>query len=79
MTAGAQLSLSMGISFTTVTTLVQGQPYTVVGGGTLTVLMNNVTLAVLPVNQVGDTKVNIPIPLTALNSTSSNGSMSISI
>ena len=77
ITAGAQLSLSMGISFNTVTTLMQGQPYTVMGGGTLTVLMNNATLAVLPVNQVGDTKVNIPIPLTALNSTSSDGSMLI--
>ena len=77
MTAGAQLSLSMGISFNTVTTLMQGQPYTVAGGGTLTVIMNNATLAILPVNQVGDTKVNIPIPLTALNSTSSDGSMLI--
>ena len=70
-----QLSLSMGVSFNTITTLVQGQSYAVAGGGTLTVRLNSVIVATIPLNQVGDIENNIPLRLSDFDSIRSDGRM----
>jgi hypothetical protein len=76
LSLGAQLNLFLGISFNTVSAYVQGQPISpIIGGGTLTISLNNTTLGVISLDQVGDFKNNIDIPLEAFTSTRSDGRM----
>lgn len=77
LTAGTTLNLSLSVSFSTA----QSQSTPVVlgsSGGTLTVLLNNVTLDVLQLNQVGDINIDIPAPLASFISTRSDGRMQLS-
>lgn len=72
---GAQLDLAIGISFSTI---VQGQNNpVVVGGGTLTISLNNLIVDVLTLNQVGEYETNITIPPEALISKDIAGRMQI--
>jgi hypothetical protein len=72
---GAQLDLSIGVSFNAYITDVQNQINTsvVVGGGTLTILYNEVILTALPLNKVGEVETILNIPLGALNSNREDG------
>ena len=62
--AGTELDLSLGVSFNS--TAVNQLNTVVYGGGTLTVRLNGVTLAVLQLNQVGETQATVPIPPESL-------------
>lgn len=75
LTSGAELDLSMSVSFNT---FVQGQLNApVASGGTLTVLLNNnFTLAVIPLNAIGEVQQRIQIPLQALQA-AVNGNISL--
>jgi hypothetical protein len=68
---GIQLDLFVGVSFNS-GLKDQGN---VIGGGTLTVLLNNIVLDAAPLNDVGETEIKINIPVsTAL---SNDGAMSV--
>jgi cellulose synthase operon protein B len=71
---GAQLQLLMGVSFNT--QQFQGDMI-VVGGGTLTVFLNNIVLVNVPLNEVGDTNLKINIPLSSFATNRSDGRMSL--
>lgn len=74
--SGAELDLSMGVSFNAVS---QGQSnLPIASGGTLTIVLNNnFSLVVLPLNAVGEINEKIKIPQQALQATS-NGNISLS-
>ncbi len=75
--SGATLTLSLGVSFNSA---IQTQLNTVVyGGGTLTISLNNITVGVLQLNQVGETQANITIPLEDFVSTDPSGRMQLNI
>jgi len=75
---GAALTLSLAVSFNS---LIQTQlnSQVVYGGGTLTVSLNNKTLDVLQLNQVGETEANISIPPEDFVSTDPSGRMQLNI
>lgn len=73
--AGASLDLLIGVSFNTnVAANGQGQAV-MVGGGTLTVLLNNVVLSTVQLNQLGELDQKIAIPQNAFNATRSDSRM----
>lgn len=75
VTNGAQLELSMGISFNT---LVQNQVNTVFrSGGTLTVRISNQVVSVIPLNEIGETTFTVAIPAELLVSTNSNQTIDV--
>jgi len=68
---GAQLNLSIGVSFNSE---VQNQAdVTVVGGGTLTVSLNDVLLTTLSLNKVGEVETLIDIPSAAFDAARNDG------
>ena len=75
LAAGTHLDLAVGVSFSTsVQTSSQSQSNVVViGGGTLTVSMNNVVLAVIQLNQLGEIRPSISIPLDAFTTIQNGG------
>ena len=85
---GATLNLSLGVfvnagvqNQSTPAVAGPGQPYSTgaIGGGTLTVYLNNTTLAVLPLDQVGEVERTIQIPIEAFTSANNDGSIEVSI
>ena len=73
---GTQLEVDLGISYSTLTL---NQPNPVISGnGTLTVLLNNLVLGVIPLNQIGETNVSFPIPLDRFVSQNLDQSMVLS-
>ena len=88
LTDGASLSLSLGVSVSTgiqngTSSAVTGQdqPFNsgIVGAGTLTVTLNDTTLIVLPIDQVGEIVKTIQIPTEAFISAQDDGVVDISI
>jgi len=73
--AGAQLELSLGVSFNTVIQNLANEVFT--GGGTLTVLIGDQILSVIPLNQNAETTISIPIPPQLLISNRLDQSLSI--
>jgi cellulose synthase operon protein B len=74
--AGADLNISVGVSFNNVVQSQSGLAVTG-GGGTLTARLNGITLGVLPLNQVGEVQWKLLIAPSAFTSTSPNGGMSL--
>ncbi len=68
--AGTQLDLLFGVSFNTD---VGGQSdVIIVGGGTLSILFNDVLLSTLQLNELGEIEAQIVIPLEAIDAVGSN-------
>lgn len=70
-----QLDLLVGVSFN-IGPQTQGDVI-VIGGGTLTVLLNNIVLLTQPLNEVGETEIKINIPLSSFTTTRNDGRMSL--
>jgi len=49
----------------------------VIGGGTLTVLLNNIVLVAVPLNEVGETEITITIPSSSFTTTRTDGRISL--
>jgi len=69
---GAQLDLLFGVSFNSVTDLQENSNVTVVGGGTLTVFLNDRLISTLPLREVGEVEQKITIPLSAFEAVRKN-------
>ncbi len=78
LTDGAGIDIALGASFNL--PVVQSQSNTTVfaGGGTVTVLLNNAILAVVPINSVGEIQAHFAIPLSAFITTRTDGRMLLS-
>jgi len=76
LTTGAVLEISMGVSFNTV---VQNQAETVFrSGGLLTVLIGNQVVGVIPLNEIGESTLSLPIPPERLVSQNTDQSLVLS-
>jgi cellulose synthase operon protein B len=84
---GATLNLSFGVfanagvqNQPTPAAVSPGQPYSTgnIGGGTLTVYLNNTTLSVIPLDQVGEVERTIQIPIEALTTANTDGFIDVS-
>jgi len=69
--AGTQLDLLFGVSFNTDVQLQSDVVF--VGGGTLTVFLNDVLLTTIQLNELGEVETKIAIPLEAFNAVSGDG------
>jgi cellulose synthase operon protein B len=75
LNSGAQMQLSMGISFNT---LVQNVNDTIVrSGGTLTVRISNQVVTVIPLNEIGETLFTFSIPPDLLIPTNPNQTIDV--
>lgn len=75
--SGAELTLSMGISFNSA---IQAQINPVLNGsGTLTIILNNITVSVLQLNQLGEAEANIAIPPETFISKDTDGRIQLSL
>jgi cellulose synthase operon protein B len=72
---GVQFDLLIGVSYNT-GSQDQGDVI-VIGGGTLTVLLNNIVLLTKPLDEVGETEIKVNIPLSSFKSTRSDGRISL--
>ena len=72
---GTQLELSLGISFDSLLQNQVEQAYR--NGGTLTVLLNYQVVGVIPLNQIGETKVAFPIVTERFQSRNEDQSLTI--
>jgi len=80
LTAGAQLDLSFGVSFNTTNAQANAQEQSdivAVSGGTLTVMMNNVVLAVISLTKIGEVSQKIDIPVAAFVTDRTDGRMDL--
>ncbi len=68
---GSQIDLLLGVSFNSNTQ--NRSDVTVIGGGTLTVSLNNVLLTTLSLNELGEVEAKIPISSAALEAVRSDG------
>ena len=76
LTSGTAITLYLTVALTMGVQGQQtmGQNYTpTAGGGSLTVSINDTTLAVMPLEQLGDTQTTIGIPLSAFTSSRADG------
>jgi Bacterial cellulose synthase subunit len=73
LVAGTQLDLLVGVSFNTNTDNQNQADVVVIGGGTLSILLNDVLLQTLQLNELGEIETKISIPMEAFNAVSSDG------
>lgn len=85
---GISLNLSLGIAISggvrdqadsAATPDAISQTAGIVGAGTLTVTVNNNTVTIIPIDQVGEVVKNIPIPIEVFTSDNSNGFVELRI
>lgn len=76
LSAGAEIELSMGVSFNSALSTA-GIP--IISGGLMTVQLNSVTVGVLPLTQIGDETYRLSIPEAALESRRNDGRMELSL
>jgi hypothetical protein len=76
ITDGAQLEIYMGVTFNTLVQNAKNDVFT--GGGTLTVLIDNQAVYVLPLETVGEQKIVVPLPADQLIPQSIDQTMTIS-
>ena len=78
LTTGAKMQLNLAVSFNAVAQAGVDASALAVQGGTLTVLMNGVSVGVLSLNQIGEVTQAFDIPNEALISQRSDGRMDVS-